>query len=66
MYSPKGILQRLILDFKLPMEALRNINFILIAHVVRRGFSTEKYRRVTGLTEIRRFREDPFKERNQC
>ena len=60
--SPEGILQRLILDFKLPMEALRNINFILMAQVVRRGFSAEKYRRVTRLTEIRSFREDPLKE----
>lgn len=60
--SPEGILQRLALDFQLPKEALRNINYILMAQAVQRKFDKRLHRRVTSITEIRSFREDPLKE----
>lgn len=61
--TPEGIVHRLLIDFQLPLVALRNIDWIVMTQVVRSGASREKRRVITKIVEIEDFVRDPISER---
>lgn len=60
--SAEGVVQRLMIDFDLPLSALRNIDWVLMTNLVRDGITSRKRRVVTELVEIQDFRRDPLSE----
>jgi type IV secretory pathway ATPase VirB11/archaellum biosynthesis ATPase len=60
--SAEGVVQRLMIDFDLPLSALRNIDWILMTNLVRKGITNRKRRAVTELVEIQDFHRDPLSE----
>lgn len=60
--SAAGVVQRLMVDFDLPLSALRNIDWVVMTNLVREGVTPRKRRAVTELVEIRDFRSDPIAE----
>jgi type IV secretory pathway ATPase VirB11/archaellum biosynthesis ATPase len=58
----RGIVHRLMVDFRLPLAALRNIDWVITTNVVGRGLSREKRRVVTGVVEIGDFFRNPLEE----
>jgi type IV secretory pathway ATPase VirB11/archaellum biosynthesis ATPase len=57
-----GIVHRLMVDFRLPPVALRNIDWVVTTNVVGGGLSMAKRRVVTGVVEIGDFLRDPLEE----
>jgi hypothetical protein len=60
--SARGIVHRLMIDFQLPLAALRNIDWVVTTNVARKGLSRAKKRVVTGVVEIGDFLRDPVEE----
>lgn len=60
--SAEGVVQRLLIDFQLPLSALRNIDWILMTNLLREGITGRRRRAVTELVEIEAFHRDPITE----
>lgn len=60
--SALGIVQRLGVDFKLPVTVLRVIKWIPVAAAIQRPGSTRKYRLLRELAEVLPFKRDPIDE----
>jgi len=60
--SAEGVIQRLLLDFNIPVTALRTIRWIPMTILNRKAGSAYKRRVFGDLVEVLPFREDPLKE----
>jgi|Deesub1362B_J571_1020462.scaffolds.fasta_scaffold00660_7 Flp pilus assembly CpaF family ATPase len=60
--SALGIVQRLQVDFRLPVTVLRVIKWIPVAVAVQKPGSTKKHRLIRELTEVLPFKRDPVDE----
>ncbi len=60
--SAEGVVQRLLLDFDIPVTALRTIRWIPMTILDRKAGSAYKHRVFGDLVEILPFKEDPLKE----
>jgi energy-coupling factor transporter ATP-binding protein EcfA2 len=60
--SARDVVNRLMIDFRLPLAALRTVDWVVTTSVLRPSPSGTKKRAVTGVVEIGDFRRDPIEE----